>query len=347
MELGKIMSLLEKSEQIFSIIRNNSVVDEIEKLIRQFKSSDYGIGNKIYPTPLLGLLLLDPQKTEGQMTSHSKNLISSLAENFLSLESSKRQILIDICNQIFHLNELCIEPLKKALPHYTYSLNPYNWFQDVMDYYKIDTSKTFECRLFSLKEAEKIASIFYETPAFKYALSTLLEAKNNILQIHCEQAIIQLNENFINANPRGKTKLFGERGERKLDTFNRHIISLLCIKDSLSNLNQLIFQALTQKQLAVINRDDVIDYSLSWTESGEGIAIKYLINRGELYGIELNDLVRLNLEKYGLENTLCRIETHIWGGQFGDTIDIDARIVDKNLNAYGKLIRKLNDDKSN
>ncbi len=73
--------------------------------------------------------------------------------------------------------------------------------------------------------------------------------------------------------------------------FNRHTISLLCIKDSLSNLNQLIYQAIIQDKLAVINRNDIIDYSLSWTESGAGIAVKFLISRGELWGIELSDLI--------------------------------------------------------
>lgn len=338
------MSLLKKSEQIFNTIRNNSSIDEIQKLVRQFKSSDYGIVNKIYPTPLLGLLL-DPRKTEDSLTSYSTNLVSSLAEKFLSLDPVNRQILIDICNQIFRLNELCIKPLKKELPHYTYVLNPYNWFPDVMEYYKIHMSETYEHYLFSSVEAEEFASIFYETPAFKYALSTLPEVKNNALQIHCEQAVIQLNENLIEAKPRKGMNIFGERGEKKLDVFNRHIVSLLCIKDSLANFNQLVFQGLTQNKLAIIKRDDVIDYSLSWTESGEGIAIKYLINRGELYGIELSDLVRLNLENYGLENALCRVETHIWNGDFADTTDVDARVIDENLNAYGKLIRKLTNDK--
>ena len=339
------MSLLEKSEQIFNLITNNSSIDEIQKLIRQFKTSDHGIASKNYPTPLLGLLLVDPRKTEGFLTSYSTNLISSLAENFLSLDAAKKQMLIDICNEIFSLNELCIEPLKKELPNYTYVLNPYNWFHDVMEYYKINTSDNYEHYLFGSTEAEEIASIFYETPAFKYALSTLSKVRNDVLQMHSEQAVIQLNKNLIEATPRKGINIFGERDEKKLDIFNRHIVSLLCIRDSLANFNQLIFQALTQDKLSIITRDDVIDYSLSWTESGEGIAIKYLINRGELFAIELSDLVRLNIGNYGLENTLCRIETHIWNGDFADTADIDSRIIDENLNAYGKLIGKIMDYK--
>lgn len=175
------MFLREKSEQIFNVIKKNASIDEIQKLVRQFKSSDHGITNKIYPTPLLGLLLLDPRETKGSLTDYSTKLISSLAERFLSLDNTNRQVLIDICNQIFRLNELCIEPLKKELPHYTYVLNPYNWFPDVMEYYKINWSDTYEHHLFSSMEAEEFASIFYETPAFKYALSTLSRSKKQRL----------------------------------------------------------------------------------------------------------------------------------------------------------------------
>jgi hypothetical protein len=340
------MSLLEKSEQIFNKIRNNPSVDEIEKLIRQFKASDNGVINKIYPTPLLGLLLRKAGITNSPSPHFQTELFSSLAETFLTLDATKRQILVDICIQIFRLNELCIEPLKmKELPHYSFILNPYNRFPDVMGYYKINISEAYEHHLMSSNEEEEIASIFQETPAFKYALSTLPEVRNNPLQIHCEQAVIQLNESLLKAKPRKSINIFGILGEKKIDIFNQHIISLLCIKDSLANLNQLLFQALTQNKMSVINSDDIIHFLASPTESGAGIAIKYLIHRAELYIIELCDLVRLNLGKYGLENTLCRVESHILGGTFTDTVDIDARIIDKNLNAYGKLISKFTDDK--
>ena len=115
----------------------------------------------------------------------------------------------------------------------------------------------------------------------------------------------------------------------------------MCVKDSLSNLNQLIYQAIIQDKLSEINKNDMIDYSIKMTESGWGAAVKYIIFRGELWGIELLDLVVLNLDMFDLGNSLCRISTHISLGDFDDTVDIEARIIDENLNAYAGFTHKL------
>jgi hypothetical protein len=337
------MNLLEKSKQLFDLIKKQPLRDEIQKMVVQFKLSKYGISDKNYPTSLLGLLLIDQEKNADYMTSSSINTISANQEDFLSWDKEKRQILFDVAKQIYSLNELCIEPLAKTkeLPHYTYVLNPYNWFPDAASYYNMSLASNYKKHLFNLKEAKEIASIFQETPAFKYAVSTLQEAKTDIRQIHMEQAVLQLDEKLVEAGVRNGIDMFGERGKRKLDVFHSHLISLLCIKDSLSNLNQLIYQALLQDKLAVIDRNDVFDYELSLTESGRGLAVKYLISNVELFRVRLSDLIILNLESYGIDNQPCRIEKIIFGGEFADTSDIEVRTIDENLNAYKNFIFKL------
>ncbi len=155
------MSLLEKSQYLFKVIREQPLLDEIREQVLKFKPSEHGIGDNIYPMSLLGLLLQDPQKT-GNLLS---NLVSSLAKEFLSWDEDKRRILLDISNQVFQLNELCIAPLTKEFPHYTFILNPYIWFPDAVEYYKLNTSNDYKKHLFSPKEAEEIANTFYETPA--------------------------------------------------------------------------------------------------------------------------------------------------------------------------------------
>lgn len=331
------MSLLEKSQSLFNVIREQPLLNEIRKQVLRFKPSEHGIGDNMYPMFLLGLLLQDPQKID---KSFSK-LVSSLMEEFLSWDEEKRGVLLGVTNQVFQLNELCIAPLTKKFPHYTYVLNPYSWFPDVIEYYKLNTNDEYKNHLFDTKQAEEIANAFYETPALKYVLSALPEIEGNPLTAHSEQAVIKLNEDLLNAGARKGINLFGEQGEIKLNAFQRHIVGLVCIKNSLSNLNQLIYQAVIQDKLTAINIDDVFDYSVSWTESGEGIALKYLISRGELWGIELNDLIQLNLDRYGINNSLSRIEAKYSFGKFKDTVDIEARIIDKNLNAYHQLIHKL------
>lgn len=338
------MSLLEKAQQLFEVIRAQPLLDEIKKLILKFKPSEYGVLDNNYPMYLPGLLLQDPQKIDKSFGE----LVSSLVKEFISWDDDKKNILLDVCNQVYQLNELCIAPLTKESPHYTFILNPYYWFPGIFEHFKLDIPKDFKKHLFGVKEPKEIANAFYETPAFKYAISTLSKVKDNPLQIHAEQAVIKLNEDLMKAGTRKGINLFGELEEKELDIFHRHLVSLLCIKDSLSNLNQLIYQAIIQDKLSTINRDDIIDYLISWTESGEGIAVKYLVTRGELYGIELFDLVILNLDNYGINNSICRVETVISLQEFLDTVDIEVRVLDKNLNAYGDFIQILNkEEKSN
>ncbi len=339
------MTLLEKSQHLFKVIREQPLLDEIREQVLTFKPKENGIGDKLYPMRLIGLLSQDPQKTDKVLSI----IVSNLVKEFLSWNEEKRNILLDINKQIFQLNELCIAPLTKELAHYSFVLNPYIQFLDFLEYYELNTSIDYKKHLFSPKEAEEIANVFYETPAFKYALSTLPELTSNPLLIHSQSAVVKLNEDLINAGTRNDIDLFGILEEKKLNAYERHTISLLCIKDSLSNLNQLIYQAIIQDELTSVNIGDVFDYSIVWTESGTGIAVKYLISRGELWGIELSDLVALNFDYPGFDNSIGRIESHNSNimsnnakGNFEDTVDIEARIIDENLNAYGNFINKLN-----
>jgi hypothetical protein len=332
------MSLLEKSQHLFNVINEQPLLEEIRKQVLKFKPSENeGIGERIYPMPLVGLLLTDPQKID---KSFSK-LVSSLAEEFLSWDEEKRGILLGAANQVFQLNELCIAEFTKEFPHYTYALNPYSWFPDLIEYYKLNSNNEYKKYLFDTKQVEEIVSIFYETPAFKYALSAFSEVTDRTLLMFAEQAVVKLNEDLENAGARNKTKVFGELGEKKLNAYERHIVSLLCVRDSLSNLNQLIYQSILQEKLTAINSDNIIDYSISMTESGLGAAVKYIISSGDLWGIELFDLVVLNLDMLNTENSLFRISTRISMGDFDDTVDVEARLIDKNLNAYSGFIDKL------
>jgi hypothetical protein len=151
------------------------------------------------------------------------------------------------------------------------------------------------------------------------------------IQTRYEQAIEFRNKYLWDAGPRSNNSASQGPG---------HINALLCLRDSLANLNQLIYQSIFQPNLQFLNQDDIVSYAFSTTASGSGMSIMYLLSRGLLL-IESTDLILVSTQPdYGLKNRLCRIERQKMPiGDFGKPSYIEVRTVDDNLNSYGALIR--------
>src|SRR2546422_8774770 len=78
--------------------------EEIKALVAKLKSSARGHGEKIYPVPILGLLLYDQEmlrKFDG----------SAPLDELSSWSSRELQVLFGIHEQIRRFNERCLAPL--------------------------------------------------------------------------------------------------------------------------------------------------------------------------------------------------------------------------------------------
>lgn len=330
------MNLFQTADDLRKTIRQNPHIEQIKSIVLKLKSSSRGLGNKIYPSPFIGMLLLDQEKIKAFFKK-------SPIEEFNEWEETDKKLLFDIHKQMYLFNEMCIEPLKKEFPHTSYSVNPYLGLNEIFGYYgdiEFPTlSDKFDEILFSKDEAMKIVSLFHKHPAFEVIFSNLSEIKNNGLQIHTNQAVLDVEKKLMNLGTR--KHLYEDREERKnKDIFTRYILALVCLRDSLSNINQIIYQGVLQENLASLTRDDVIDYTMSWTDSGAGIALMYLIRNADLFCMEPTDLIILNLENNGLENKLCRVEVQHTSFSFGKPVYIDCRLIDNNMNSYYGLLRQ-------
>jgi hypothetical protein len=323
------MTILEATYRLCNKIWESPDREEIMKVVSKLTSSSRGYGNKIYPIPVLGLLLW-PQEGVKEFTGRAP------WEELASWTDRERNLLFGIHSEILNLNELCLKPLKSELPDCSLAVNPYQPYPAE----KIEESPI---RLISDEDAQEIAKVFHEHPAFKVALSDLSIVKQNEHHEHYVQHFWELNKELVNARPGGEvgwTERFSEarKGTDADSIFVRHLAALICLRSSLGNLDQLIYQALFQPECPHLDPDVVIESMWSPRTTGLAIWLVYLPNR-KLFLIHAGELVLVSLNSEDTKNWLCQIVNQSLSGSFEDWNTAELLKVDENLNCYPALIR--------
>jgi hypothetical protein len=321
------MSILDTTYRLYEKIWNSPNREEVRKVVDKLQSSKRGLGNKIYPTPILGLLVYTQQgftlggiNPEGELGSWSEREL---------------KILFGVHKQILQLNQQCLSPLAAGLPKTLSVVNPYTYYP-----YAISTDG-FEELLFNNEDAEEIIGSFHTHPAFGIALENISEI-GQPKDINYGRTILRLENEMTEAGPGndpGWVEDF-KRAKRINDPSLlrfRHASALLCLRDSLANLDQLIYQAIYQDEPIHIDQSLTIDYT--WTHAGGGIGMWLMyLPIGIFIFIDPGDVVQISTGKNGFKKELFRIETHHLSTMDAPGILI-MRMIDENLNAYRDLIR--------
>ena len=326
------MSIKADAHKFYKKIWDSPNREEIKTVVGKLKSSTRGYGNKIYPAPILGLLLYNQRRLKEFAGRAAVEELASWSEQDL-------KILFGTHNQVRRLNQQCLAPLMAALPESINAVNPYK------EYPQTVSTEGFEEMLFTQGDAEEVIQGFQTHPAFDVALSNLSSAKERPLDY--DQTIWQLNSEIVEAGPGGEAQWVTNYEEAKrsghpnVDMF-RHVAALICLLNSLANLDQFIYQGLFQDELIEINRSHVIDYF--WTTRGVGVSMWLMhIPYGYMFIFEPTDLIIVNtdrpMERGGLGDTLCSIHTQLLPGGMATPGVLKMRMIDENLNAYRDLIR--------
>ena len=327
------MSIKDAAFNFYKKIWNSPNREEIRNVISKLKSSSRGLGNKVCPAPMLGLLLYNQQAV--------KRLLGRSAVEELSAWSEREQkILFGIHNQVLHFNEQCLSPLIPELRQAIEAVNPYKKYQQTVP------TDGFEDLLFTKGESAEVIQSFHSHTGFGIALSSLSSVQERPLDY--ERTVFQLNSEILEAGPGGEPQWVinyeeAERWEHPNIGMFHHVGALLSLQSSLANLNQLIYQGLFQDALIHINRAHIIDYM--WTTRGAGRSMWLMhIPYGFMFLFEVTDLVFVNTDNSqqtsALGNTLCQIHTQAMPlGQTEPGI-LTMRMIDDQLNAYTYLIRK-------
>ena len=120
----------------------------------------------------------------------------------------------------------------------------------------------------------------------------------------------------------------------------KFIFALTSVRASLGILNELIFQALHNTKLPVLDDNNIIKViNAVTTLSGAGFLLKCQLRfQGKLgeYG-----LILIKKKIYGRELDLCRVEAYTVSEEpgFGEIVDFSIRDIDENLNPYYELLK--------
>lgn len=326
------MNIKNAAEKFYKSIWSSPDRERIKGIVSKLKSSARGYGNKVYPAPILGLLLYDQQKLKRFAGRSAVEELSSWSQEDLT-------VLFGVHNQIRRFNEQCLKPLAKQLPQAINAVNPYR------EYPQAVTTTDCEELLFTEADADEVIEAFHSHPGFELAASTVDSVRAQPLEY--DQTILHLNQEIIEAQPGGEPKwvLNFEEAKRSehpnLDIF-RHVASLICLHNSLANLNQYMYHGLFQDELVEINRNHIIDYSWLPRPPGPSMWLMH-IPYGMMFVFEVTDLIVVNIDKPGVDgglgNTLCSIHTQTLPLSMMTPGILKLRMIDDNLNAYRYLLR--------
>lgn len=326
------MSIKGAAEKFYKAIWSSPDRERIKSVVLKLKSSARGYGNKVYPAPILGLLLYDQQKLK-------RFAGRSAIEELGSWPAEDLSVLFGVHNQIRRFNELCLAPLKGQLTQAIDAVNPYREYRQTI------TTNGFKESLFSDAEADEVINAFHKHPAFEISMSTIDSVREH--PIDYDQTILQLNQEIIEAQPGGEPKWVLNFEEAKksehpnVDIF-RHVAALICLHNSLANLNQFIYHGLFQDELIEINRNHVIDYSWLPRPPGPSMWLMH-IPYGKMFIFEVSDLIVVNVDKPdvagGLGDQLCSIHNQLLPLDMMRPGVLKLRMIDDNLNAYRYLLR--------
>jgi hypothetical protein len=303
-------------------------LEEIKAVVKKVKATS----NKIHPNPVLGLLLYDQKKVKRYTGRDLGNELTSWKDRDINL-------LFGVHNQIRQFNRLCLAPLEAALPEAINAINPYKEYRQ-----SISTSG-FEELLFQQQDAEQVINAFHTHPSFDIALSTLEAAQQRTLDY--DQTVWQFNDQIVQAGPGGEPQWVEHYEEAKHSgdpslALYRHVAAIVCLHNSLANLNQLIYHGIFKDEFRPLNRNNVVDYF--WTTGNVGPSV-WLLHISQLHMLicEPTDLIIVNVDKpeqaWKLGEALCCIHSTTIPGTDGGPGKMQLSVTDENLNAYRYLIQ--------
>jgi hypothetical protein len=322
------MSIKDVALTLSRKISDSLRLEEIKAVVNKLKPTN----NKIHPAPVLGLLLYDQKKVERYMRRTPIKELSSWEQGDLKL-------LFGVHNQIRQFNRRCLAPLEATLPEAINAINPYKEYQQSV------STEGFEGLLFKQEDAEEVIKAFHTHPAFDIALSNLETIRQRPLDY--DQTVWQFNDQIVQAKPGGEPEWVKSYEEVKHSghpslALYRHIAAILCLHNSLANLDQLIYQGIFKDEFRPLNRSNVVDYF--WTTGQVGPSVWLLhISMLHMMICEPTDLVIVDVDKpeqwLKLGVALCSIHSTTIPGTNGGPGKMTLRAIDENLNAYRYLIR--------
>lgn len=282
---------------------------------------------------VLGYLLVDFKRNELESSPIPK-LIPELSDE-------EKVLLHEGHRDIRTLNYLCLKPLEDQLPLAKASVDPYSPFPDLVP------SDTKSNQLLSDEQMGHISEKFHALRSMKIALEGIQPLDNNITEQHYRKGVEPLYDKFLSSedasDPIFQT-LVVEPPDSPKRLVTRHFLSLLCIRSSISILDQIIYQAILNDKLSSLNPDNVIALS-SIIGTLSGIRFEMTVQADQdTFSIEPGDIIHIDSSSLelppvdfcyvlGLDVSLSK--------SLGDSITFTLLTIDEDLNMFSTLLKQL------
>lgn len=183
---------------------------------------------------------------------------------------------------------------------------------------------------------------FWEHPTYKEIVALLPDAANLCCVQHM-QAVWQMKQRLLEVGPHTIPEELWEvhsmePEDSKRRRFSRYIGALVCVRDILENLNQLIYQAILNDTMFELNDENIIHLApFTMNMLGRGILVTYLADH-RLHIRECTDVVKVDCSFQDERlDTIARIESLCTepSPSFGEGERYDLRVLDPDLNSFG------------
>ncbi|MCF6409560.1 hypothetical protein [Pseudalkalibacillus salsuginis] len=280
-----------------------------------------------------GYLIADSKRKE--IEKEFNRLVPELSQEHFDL-------LTKLQREFIFIDEKIINLLPSNLIHRS-TLNPYSMYGNI-----VTKDGSFKSSLFTEEQLDRLKSSFRRHKGFQeigkipvdlYSeLNKISDEKienaNHVFTDRLYKAGVMTHPNDMLEAIRG-----AKRGNAVIPV--KYIFSLMCIRESIHTLNQLIYQAFLQDKLPVFNEDNLISIKSSSHLGGKGYSLKSQYE----YSLKPRDLVHV-IDPYDTNPfpILCQIEsaTISFNNEFGSHEDLKLRVIDEDLNPFQGILESLN-----
>lgn len=262
-------------------------------------------------------------------------LVPELSQKHLNLLTKLHKEFMFMDEKIFSL-------LPSNLIHRR-TLNPYSMYGNI-----VTKDSSFKSSIFSEDQLDRLKSSFRRHKGFQEIGKIpikLYSELNKISDEKIESANYVFTDKLFKAgvmtHPDEMLEAIrsAKRGNALIPV--KYMFSLMCIRESIHTLNQLIYQAFLQDKLPVYNEDNLISIESSSHLGGKGYSLK---SQHE-YSLKPRDLVHV-INPYDTEPIpkLCQIEsaTISFKNEFGSHEDLKLRVIDEDLNPFQGILESSN-----
>lgn len=335
------MTILKATNNICNLLQKSPIQDKVQKLFYELIESrrEISLGSiaSVLNRQFLGYLIANQeahQQRQG-LNPHLPPDIHLLSPEELNILEEAHKLLLIVNNSICSLGNL--------LPNAQRSISPYSDY----DYSLPDSAPTELISEGMDKALDYLQMQFKNHPSLgviQDCINHLSGTENNEEEtftkyvLYYRQQIIE--HSLFNRTSDLESELFNKRDISQF-YIGRLIRSLIVLRDSISNIDQFIYQAIKYNKPLILNRDNVFEYEGTYQNwVGKIIYLRVQPIGEEVYS-RPGDFIVVSL-KLGdsLKDGFYRIE-QINGSDssdFGSSIRFGLRAIDENMVCYPQLL---------